>query len=121
MVQYHISILLGVTVLCSNHTIDYRISQYSIKVENQVQKLYEMQPLEKESKRQHRIEEENKQLVEAAKKKEKWQLEEIRRLEQASSKKLEKEKRLECQHAMEINHFEQIANRKIGKRKETRV
>jgi len=36
-----------------------------------------MEPIEKQSKRQHQVEEENKRLDEAAKKKQKRQLEEI--------------------------------------------
>ena len=68
-----------------------------------MQKQYKMEPVGKESKRQRRIDEENKRLEEAAKKKQKRQLEEINRLEQAASKKLEKERQQECKHAIEIN------------------
>ena len=46
-----------------------------------MKKLYGMQPVGKESKRQHQVEEENKQLDEAAKKKQKRQLEEKNRFE----------------------------------------
>jgi len=46
-----------------------------------------MKSVGKESKRQHQIDEENKRLDEAAKKKQKRQLEEINRLEQAARRK----------------------------------
>jgi len=58
-----------------------------------LKKLYGMQPVEKESKRQCRVEEENRWLNEAAKKKQKQQLEEINHLEQAASRKLESQKK----------------------------
>ena len=68
-----------------------------------LEKWYKMEPEEKQSKRQHRVEEENKRLDEAAKKKQKRQLEEMARLEQVASKKLEKQRKQEYQRAMEIN------------------
>jgi len=46
-----------------------------------------MEPMGNKSKRQLRIEEENKRLDELAKKKQKRQLEELNRLEQAANKK----------------------------------
>ena len=58
-----------------------------------------MQPVDKESKRQHLIEQENKQLDEAANKKQRQQLEEINRLEQAARRKMEKEKKQEYEAA----------------------
>jgi len=48
---------------------------------------YEMESMGKQSKRQHQFEEENRQLDEAAKKKQKQQLEELNRLEQAARRK----------------------------------
>jgi len=56
-----------------------------------------MEPVDKQSKRQHQVEEENKPLDEAAKKKQKQQLEEIKILEQAARRKMEKEKKQEHQ------------------------
>jgi len=56
-----------------------------------------MESERKESKRQHRIEEENKRLDEVAKKKQKRQLEEMNRLEQVAKRKLEKQRKQECQ------------------------
>jgi len=61
----------------------------------------QMQSVGKDSKRQLRVEEENKRLDEAAKKKQKRQLEEINRFEQAARKKLEKQRKQECQCAIE--------------------
>ena len=58
-----------------------------------------MQPVDKESKRQCLIEQENKRLAEAANKKQKRQLEEINRLEQAARRKMEKEKKQEYEAA----------------------
>jgi len=59
-----------------------------------------MYPVGKESDRQRCIEEENRRLDEAAKKKQKRQLEEISQLERAASRKLEKQtkKALYLQH-----------------------
>ncbi len=79
-----------------------------------LQKLYEMQPVEKPSKRQHQVEEENKRLDEAAKKKQKRQLEEINRLEQAASRKLEKQRKQECQRAKEIYRLEHVVRKKTA-------
>jgi len=63
-----------------------------------------MEPVkEKESKKQHRIEEENKRLEEAAKKKQKRQLEEINKLEKAASKKMEKQKKDQLNEAAKKN------------------
>jgi len=71
-----------------------------------------MQPVDKESKRQRLIEQENKRLDEAAKKKQKRQLEEINRLEQIANRKLEKEKKKEHQRAIEINRLEHVVKKK---------
>jgi len=73
-----------------------------------------MESVGKESKQQHRIEEENKRLDEAAKKKQKRQLDELNRLEQAARRKLEKQRKQECQRTMEIHHLKHAVKKKIS-------
>jgi len=50
-----------------------------------------MEPVEKQKKRQYQVEQENKWLDEAAKKKQKWQFDEIHHLEEAAKKKMERQ------------------------------
>ena len=67
-----------------------------------------MESVGKQSKRQHQVEEENKQLDEATKKKQKRQLEEMNRLEQAASRNFIKQRK----QAIEIHWLEHVVKKR---------